>query len=1232
MGGERLYGVKMRASLGGVHVSGAERIVDAKRIAPTLSALARRALGHERGVPDSINLKVEAQSDVLRIKALPVTTFTVADAAEGWAKVAEILSVAGFVRTREICGLFKETYSMRGAMLLDADTLERLEPDRERGVRATNMDSEPSPPADHKNHFIEALALASKVLAAPGIVGEVCVSDDPEYVTGYVATPDGYHRITVLKKAGDPSGGRIFLYRGPRDAVGATIRFLEKQAVVVECPPAPCATFEASLAADIAAIDAAGLRRRMRTGNDGLVSFADNDYLGLANDLRVKDAAAKAAMDYGAGAGASRLVTGTLPPHLSLERHLAAFKGAEDAIVFSTGYMANLGAISALVGKGDVVLSDALNHASIIDGCRLSGAEVVVYPHLDMDALGRLLSAVGGARRVLVVSDGVFSMDGDILDLPRFVETCRRHGAFSMVDEAHALGVVGQTGRGLAEHFGCGHPDVMMGTLSKALGSSGGYVAGSATLVEYLRQKSRPFIFNTAPTPASAAAADAALSLLEREPRLVEKLHANVAAFASATKALAAVRGGESAIFPVVVGDERKAVAVSEELERRGFLVPAIRYPTVARCEARLRVAVSARHTAGQIASFASAVKSALGRMKGLLAAVCLAAASAAPQQAFSAAVDIVCDYYVSQATGNDQNPGVSTNAPFKTIDAALSVATNGQSVGVMAGSYPYPDYYATSSYNTGASRRMSLCAIDGPDSAFIDASLGGGTAAPRIVGSGDGRTLFSGFTFRGCRSNTAAMRFAPYCYVYFKDCSFEHIDTTNQNGAATWCGCVLDGCVVQDFRVTGTGGSQSSNPANNPSIFWGSYLYDCYIAFTNEGSNVSLSSNSTLDNCFVYGGTLQSMEISMTHFHVFSDCTLLISGLKYPNGWSDYGWYDDKEIWQNWKPVPLDGCLVGIDGYTNTYFVTDTYVTNFAATSMIDFSTLRVADSASMAYYYGYNAREDRLEMQANARPRTLTWNGGESGRFSSQCWSGGVGLHITPYTGDTLVFPKGGRFVNDIGGLVLGGLVFDSTVAVTLAGGLISLLDDGPGVTVAGTGPVTVETPLCMGFSVTSTVPVSVCSGGSLRIGTLSGDANVLFGGPGSVALETAASSKSSFVMSNAVSVVLHDDFAWGGPELAIIDGSALTVTNAVAISEDLAISLSDRVGRTGVAGAASRLVLGVDIACDYMTVNGSIRAGKKTYGSALSEAEIKDDKHFGGTGTIYVRHPTRFSMSIW
>lgn len=596
----------MRASRNGVHLSGAERIVAPQNIASALSALAKRALCHERGVPDSINLKAEALDDVIRIKALPVFTLTVADANEGWRKVEEILSSAGFRRTKEICGLFKETYPMRGAMLLDADTLERLEPDRERGIRATNMDGDPSPAADRKNHFAEALTLASKVLSAPGIVGEICVSDDPAYVTGYVATKGGYHRITVMKRRGEETGGRIFLYRGPRDAVSETIRFLEKQAVVVEAPKEKRPSRKELLSADLAAVDAASLRREMRLGSGGLISFASNDYLGLANETRVKDAAARAAMEFGAGTGASRLVTGTLKPHVQLEKHIARFKGADDAIAFSTGYMANLGAITALVGKGDTVLSDSLNHASIVDGCRLSGAKVVVYPHLDMDALDRLLGEVGGARRTLVVSDGVFSMDGDILDLPRFIDICKRHDAFSMVDEAHSLGVVGKTGHGLCEHFGCGHPDLMMGTLSKALGSAGGYIAGNAELVEYLRQKSRSFIFNTAPTPSAMAAADEALSIIETEPWRVEALHANISLFASEIAGRALPFSSKTAIFPIVVGDERKAVGISKSLEKHGFLVPAIRYPTVAKGQARLRAAINAGHNRHQLESLAA--------------------------------------------------------------------------------------------------------------------------------------------------------------------------------------------------------------------------------------------------------------------------------------------------------------------------------------------------------------------------------------------------------------------------------------------------------------------------------------------------------------------------------------------------------------------------------------------------------------------------------------------------
>ena len=602
----RLYSVKMRASANGTHLSGAERLVPPERVAATLSALAKRAFGHERGVPDSVYLKAETRDEVMHISPLPVSTFEVATPEEGWRKAEELLAAAGIERAQEIRGLFDRTFSLRGAMLLDVHTLERLEPDRERGVRATHMDSDPSPRADRKDHFAEALTLASKVLHAPGVVGEVCVSDDPSYVTGYVATRNGYHRITKLKAPQDPRGGRIFLYDGRREDVAETIRFIEKTAVIVDRDIVRRPRLDL-VRDDLAAVDAAGLRREVKVRNGNLVSFASNDYLGLSQDQRVKEAAARAAAEFGAGTGASRLVTGTLPPHVRLERHIADFKGAEGAITFATGYMANVGAITALVGRGDAVLSDALNHASIVDGCRLSGAEVVVYPHLDLDALDRALRNVRGARRVLVVSDGVFSMDGDLLDLPRFLEICERHQAFSMVDEAHALGVVGATGHGLSEHFGCGHPDLMMGTLSKALGSSGGYVAGCRDLVEYLRQKARPFIFSTAPGAASVAAADAALSILETEPGRVARLRDNVRAFGGR---------GESAVIPVPVGDERKAVAVSAALEAREFLIPAIRYPTVARGEARLRVAVRATHSADEIVAARQAVEEEIRRME----------------------------------------------------------------------------------------------------------------------------------------------------------------------------------------------------------------------------------------------------------------------------------------------------------------------------------------------------------------------------------------------------------------------------------------------------------------------------------------------------------------------------------------------------------------------------------------------------------------------------------------
>lgn len=631
-----LYSVKMRASRGGVHVSGAEKIVPVGSVPKVAALLAARALAHPKGVPDFLNVKVEAEPrEIARIPALAVTTHVTSSAEEGRRLACDLLAAAGIVRSSEIFARFSESHSLRGAMLIDVDTLERLDPDTDRGVRATYMDDASSLEkglAAVKNHYAEAIVLATKVQSAPGIVGEICVSDDPDYVTGYVATRElGYRRITVIKEKGDPNGGRIFLYRGPREQVAETIRFLERTPVLVTDVPVLATSREErrfeGLSAELDARGQAGLLRACRTfasptgptavvgGRDCLV-LASNDYLDLARDPRVTSAAAEAAVAWGAGSGGARLTTGTQPPHVALERTIAAFKGTEDALVYGTGYMANVGIISALVGKGDAVVSDELNHASIIDGCRLSGADVFVYRHGDLADLDRKLALCRGRRRRLAVSDGVFSMDGDLLDLPRFLEITRRHDAFSVVDEAHATGVVGATGRGLSERFGCAHPDVLVGTLSKALGAEGGFVCGSRSLTDYLRNFSRSFVFSTAPCAAAMAAACKALQVLESEPERVARLRENVDLFVGELNRRGVPARSESAIVPILIGDERKALAASAALEREGIFVPAIRYPTVARGTARLRVALMSAHEPDQLRRAAAAIADVVRRSR----------------------------------------------------------------------------------------------------------------------------------------------------------------------------------------------------------------------------------------------------------------------------------------------------------------------------------------------------------------------------------------------------------------------------------------------------------------------------------------------------------------------------------------------------------------------------------------------------------------------------------------
>ena len=342
--------------------------------------------------------------------------------------------------------------------------------------------------------------------------------------------------------------------------------------------------------------------------------FSSNNYLDLANDPEVKAAARGALEQYGVGAGGSRLTTGTGPLHVRLEEELARFKGREAALVFNTGYMANVGILSALVGRGDVIFSDQLNHASIIDGCRLSGAEVVVYRHNDMDDLEDKLKFHSG-RRGLIVSDGVFSMDGDLVSLPRLVELAKRYGMCTMIDEAHATGVVGDTGRGTEEHYHMeGSVDVLMGTLSKAVGSEGGFVCGSAELIQYLTNKARSFIFSTALSPVTMAAGLRGLQKIQEEPQRVVQLRDNMAFLCRELERYGISAHSDSAILPILVGEEKRAMAAMEELKQRGYYVSAIRYPTVARGSARLRVALMSSHTREELAGLAQALACVLGQ------------------------------------------------------------------------------------------------------------------------------------------------------------------------------------------------------------------------------------------------------------------------------------------------------------------------------------------------------------------------------------------------------------------------------------------------------------------------------------------------------------------------------------------------------------------------------------------------------------------------------------------
>src|SRR2546425_703809 len=360
-----------------------------------------------------------------------------------------------------------------------------------------------------------------------------------------------------------------------------------------------------------------------RTRFDGrdVINLASNNYLGLAAHPRMREAASRAAAEFGAGSGAVRTIAGTMTLHRELERRFADFKGTEAALMFQVGFTANAGTVAAILTKDDVIVSDQLNHASIIDGARLSKAEIKVFPHKDPGAADALLEETKSpGRRQLLITDGVFSMDGDIAPLPDLVEVAEKHGAIMMIDDAHASGVLGRGGRGTVDHFDLhGRVDVQVGTLSKAIGVLGGFIAGPQHLIDWLVNRGRPFLFSTSAPPAVAAACIEALNILEESPDLVDRMRERTRFFKKGLQDLGVDTGeSETPITPVIAGEETKAVELSRLLWEEGVFTPAIVFPTVPKGRSRVRTIVTADHTEEDLKEALDAFER-VGRKLGLI-------------------------------------------------------------------------------------------------------------------------------------------------------------------------------------------------------------------------------------------------------------------------------------------------------------------------------------------------------------------------------------------------------------------------------------------------------------------------------------------------------------------------------------------------------------------------------------------------------------------------------------
>lgn len=370
---------------------------------------------------------------------------------------------------------------------------------------------------------------------------------------------------------------------------------------------------------ELAELEKSGLYRRLRTitsnqeahvtiGGKEYISFSSNNYLGLANHPDVKEKAVNAIKQYGCGAGASRLIVGTMELHTHLEERIAKFEDKPAAILFCSGYVANVGVVTSLVGQGDAVILDKLNHASIIDAARLSRARLLVYPHKDTSRLESILKRYKGYKRKLIITDAVFSMDGDFAPLREIVKLAKKYGAMVMVDEAHATGIIGENGRGVSEYFGVSKQiDIIMGTLSKAVGSLGGFVVGSKKLISYLQNKAHSFIYTTALPPAVCAASIASFDIINDELELRDKFWYKVKLVKKGLDRLGFnLMNSESHIIPVFVGNEKTVMEISRYLYENGILIPGIRTPTVPQNTARLRITVMATHTRRDITKLLS--------------------------------------------------------------------------------------------------------------------------------------------------------------------------------------------------------------------------------------------------------------------------------------------------------------------------------------------------------------------------------------------------------------------------------------------------------------------------------------------------------------------------------------------------------------------------------------------------------------------------------------------------